>query len=128
MITVSSAAPACTRPTYQLTLYQLVSFSFVPEHCQKDTTYLHITKPIKIHIVRKLLLNRPRRRTTRPSPQIITLPILIFLAPVHSRRHTPDDQIAQHDDPAKHRGHIARYIRLVDAKLVGKDGAEVEYD
>lgn len=90
------------------------------------TTYLDITKLIKVHFARKLLLNRPRARTTRPPPQIIAPPILILLGAIQAGRHTPDDQIPNHDNPAKRGRNIARGVRLVDAKLVAEDGGEVE--
>jgi hypothetical protein len=113
---------------YKTNIPTLLAFHPSRSHRQVNTTYLHITEPIKIHIIRKLLLNCPRSRTTRPSPQIITLPILILLPPVHPRRYTPDNQIAQHNDPAESRSHVACYVRFVDAKLVGKYCAEIKND
>jgi hypothetical protein len=81
-------------------------------------TYLHITKPLKIDLPRKLPLNRPRSRTTRPPPQIITFSVLVFFSSIHARRYTPDYEISEHDNPAKHRGDVARGIRLFDAVSV----------
>ena len=71
----------------------------------KPTRTLHIAIHIKIHFMRKLDLNRPRRRTTRPPPKIIALAALVLLDPIHGCRDTPHDQITEHDSPREQRGH-----------------------
>lgn len=87
---------------------------------------LHSAVAIKVNLINELLLNRPCSRTARPTPKIITLPMLVLLIAIHSRCDTPHNQIAEHDDPAEYRRDVGSRVRFADTKLVAEDRAKVQ--
>lgn len=91
-------------------------------------TYLNVAEPIEIHLLGELLLNCLRRWTTRPTPKIITLAILILLRPVQGCRHSPHNQITEHGNPCESRSDRCRLVRFLNAELVAEDDDEVEQD
>jgi hypothetical protein len=57
------------------------------------TNILHATKPAKIHILIKLLLNCPRTRTARPAPQIVALAVFVPFTSIQCGCDAPDNQV-----------------------------------
>jgi hypothetical protein len=126
MKTVKAAAATCTRPMYHEIDYALSVHPYI-SISDPGSTHLHITKPVEIDLLRKLLLDRPRSRTARPTPQIIAFPVLVLLRAVQARSHNPDDKIANHDYPCKHRRDDGCPICMPDApKQIAQEDDEVE--